>query len=399
MLEIIGSGGMKTNFVKQDTTSTYVIDRDGESWLFEDGYSFTSSSGAAINSYFQHNVEIILEGHAETTSGDGFGAIDALGADAMIIVTETGTIKAGHTGIALHGTDSEIDNRGRIEGVLNGVYATGDGFYLSNMGTIEGGHTGVSMSGAQSALTNHDVATISGSVVMAGSAGETMWFNNYGKVSATNAVIGGDSDDIIHNTGSLGGFVSLGAGNDVLDTRWGSLWIARAAGGEGDDTLIVSDGRYLLTEAVGGGNDTVKSTVTYALSANVETLLLLGRADIDGKGSDEDNRLVGNRGDNVLLGLDGDDVLDGGRGNDVLTGGEGRDTFVFRTGGDMDVITDFTHGEDTIDVTGWQKIDSFDALMARAEDHGGDVWIRAGRDMLVIEGQSKADLHADDFAF
>jgi hypothetical protein len=390
---------MKTNFVKQDTTSTFVINRSGESWLFEDGHSFASASGAAINSYHQTNVEIILEGHAETTSGDSFGAIDALGDMAMIIVTETGTIKAGHTGIALHGADAEIDNRGGIEGSVNGVYATGDGFYLSNMGYIQGGTTGVHMSGAESALTNHDVATIRGSVEMAGSAGETMWFNNYGKVAATNVVIGGDSNDIIYNTGKLGGFVSLGAGNDILDTRWGSLWIARVAGGDGDDTLIVSDGRYLLNETAGGGNDTVKSTVSYALSANVETLVLLGRADIDGKGSDEGNRLVGNRADNVLLGLGGDDTLDGGCGNDVLTGGEGKDTFVFRTGGDMDGISDFTHGEDTIDLSGWRKIDSFDTLMKRAEDHGCDVWIRAGGDMLVIEGQSKADLHADDFIF
>jgi len=390
---------MKTNFIKQDTTSTFVINRGGESWLFEDGFTFSAAHGAAINSFYTRNVEIILEGHAETTSGDSFGAIDALGDEAMIIVTETGSIKAGHTGIALHGAYAEIDNRGRIEGVLNGVYSTGDGFYLSNMGYIQGGRTGVYMSGAESALTNHEIAEIRGSVVMAGSAGETMWFNNYGKVAAVNVVIGGDSNDIIHNTGSLGGFVSLGAGNDVLDTRWGSLWIARVAGGEGDDTLIVSDGRYLLNETVNGGNDTVKSTVTYALSANVETLVLLGRADIDGKGSDEDNRLVGNRGDNVLLGLNGDDIIDGGRGNDVLTGGEGTDTFVFRTGSGMDGISDFTHGEDTIDVSGWRRIDSFDALMARAEDHAGDVWIRVGSDMLVIEGQTKADLHADDFTF
>ena len=92
---------MKTNFVKQDTTSTFVINRGGESWLFEDDYSFTSASGAAINSYSNRNVEIILEGHAETTSADSFGAIDALGDKAMIIVTETGTIKADHTGICL----------------------------------------------------------------------------------------------------------------------------------------------------------------------------------------------------------------------------------------------------------------------------------------------------------
>lgn len=391
---------MKTNIVNQDWNTTFVIGKSRQSWLFEDGHIFTSASGAAINSYQQHSVEIILEGHAETTSADPYGAIDSLGRKAMVIVTETGTIDAGHTGIALHGRNSEIDNRGSIEGDRHGIYATGDGLYISNLGFISGGSVGVHLSGNKSALTNHDVAEIRGTVAMAGSAGETLWFNNYGKVAASiNAVMGGDSNDIIHNTGTLGGFVSLGAGDDVLDTRWGELWVARIAGGAGNDTLIVSDAQYLLNETACGGTDTVKSTVSYVLSANVENLVLLGRADINGTGNDGDNRLLGNKVDNRLFGLDGDDILDGRRGNDVLTGGDGFDTFVFGSCYDMDTIKDFTHGEDTIDLSGWKKVGSFQALLKRAEDHGDDLWIIAGKDMLVIEGQSKADMHADDFIF
>lgn len=391
---------MKTNFVTRDWNTTFVIGKNGQSWLFEDGHTFTSASGAAINSYNSRNVEIILEGHAETTSMASYGAIDSLGRKAMVIVTETGTIDAMHTGIALHGAKSEIDNRGIVEGGRNGVYATGDGFFLSNMGFISGGATGVYMSGAGSTLTNHEIAEIRGTVAMSGSAGETMWFNNYGKVAApVNAVMGGDSNDIIHNTGVLGGFVSLGAGNDVLDTRWGQLWISRVAGGAGDDTLIVSRADYLLNEAPGQGNDTVKSTVSYTLSANVETLRLLGKADIDGTGNAGDNRLFGNKVDNDLRGLAGNDLLDGRRGNDVLTGGAGCDTFVFSSRYDMDVITDFTHGEDTIDLSGWKVFGNFRSMMKRAEDHGDDLWIIAGKDMLVIEDQNKDDMHRDDFAF
>ena len=391
---------MKTNFVAQDWNTTFVIGKSGQNWLFEDGHTFTSASGAAINSYHSRNVGIILEGHAETTSMDPYGAIDSLGRKAVVVVTETGTIDAMHTGIALHGAKSEIDNRGVIEGGRNGVYVTGDGFFLSNMGFIGGGTTGVFMSGARSTLTNHEIAEICGTVVMSGSAGETMWFNNYGKVAApVNAILGGDSNDIVHNTGVLGGRVSLGAGNDVLDTRWGALCDKRVDGGAGNDTLIVSRADYLLKEAPGQGHDTVKSTVSYTLSANVETLRLLGQADIDGTGNAGDNRLFGNKVNNDLRGLAGNDILDGGRGNDVLTGGKGCDTFVFSSRYDMDVITDFTHGEDTIDLSGWKAFDSFKSLMKRAEDHGDDLWIIAGKDMLVIEGQNKDDMHRDDFVF
>jgi Ca2+-binding RTX toxin-like protein len=390
---------MKTNIVRQDTTSTYDINRGGESWLFKHGHTIASGSGPAIDAHFNNNVEIILSGHATTTSGDAFGAIDSLGDDAMVIVARIGSIKAGHTGIALHGDDAEINNRGRVEGSVNGVYATGDEFHLSNKGVIKGGTTGVYMSGDESSLINHDIARIRGSVSMDGSAGETMWFDNYGRVTATNAVVGGASNDIIYNTGTLGGVVSLGAGNDVLNTRWGNLWVSHVIGGQGDDLLIVGKSSYLLTEAANGGNDTVRSNVSYTLSANVENLSLIGRGDRAGTGSDNDNRIIGSKGDNVLSGLDGDDVLVGRWGNDILTGGDGNDTFVFRSGDDMDAIADFTHGEDKIDLSGWSGIDSFGAVLVHAEDHAGDVWIRAGRDMLIIDGHSKADLQAGDFIF
>ena len=66
---------------------------------------------------------------------------------------------------------------------------------------------------------------------------------------------------------------------------------------------------------------------------------------------------------------------------------------------DIQRLADFAEGEDMIDLSGWTKIDSFDALLARAEDGAGNVRIRAGGDMLVIEGLGKADLQADDFLF
>lgn len=391
---------MKTNRIDQDSDKTFVIDTSGESWLFENGHTFTSASGAAINSYNQTDVTIVLEGHAETTSNDAFGAIDALGEHAVIVVTETGTIDAGHTGIAVHGNLAEIDNRGRIEGDVHGVYATGGHFYLSNMGYISGGTVGVHMGGDQSALTNNDVAEIHGSVMMAGAAGETLWFNNYGKLAAAaNAIVGGDSNDIIYNTGEIQGVISLGAGNDGLDTRWGKLSVARVAGGEGDDLLITSRADYQFDEAENQGYDTVKADVSYTLSTNVEKLVLFGKADISGTGNDGANYLIGNAVNNRFSGLGGDDILNGGRGNDVLTGGDGLDTFIFRSRSDMDTIVDFTHGEDTIDLSKWSKVDSFSDFLKRAEDHGDDLWIIAGKDMLVIKGQHKADMHADDFAF
>ncbi|WP_029146927.1 ExeM/NucH family extracellular endonuclease [Methylophilus sp. 5] len=53
----------------------------------------------------------------------------------------------------------------------------------------------------------------------------------------------------------------------------------------------------------------------------------------------------------TLIGTPGDDVLTGGLGADTITGGAGRDTFVYQSMRDAtDTITDFTPGEDQLDI-------------------------------------------------
>ena len=57
-------------------------------------------------------------------------------------------------------------------------------------------------------------------------------------------------------------------------------------------------------------------------------------------------------GEDVLIGNDGANVLTGGDGDDTLTGGDGADVFRFYSseGASTDVITDFTVGEDSIEL-------------------------------------------------
>jgi serralysin len=122
---------------------------------------------------------------------------------------------------------------------------------------------------------------------------------------------------------------------------------------------------------VGGGKDTVFASVSYKLGAKQEIEILQtdpasGKSGLSLTGNEFDNTIKGDAGENkidgglgddVLYGLGGNDMLTGGAGKDVLTGGAGADHFIFRSTGDSaaalarsDVIADFEHGSDKIDL-------------------------------------------------
>jgi Ca2+-binding RTX toxin-like protein len=112
-----------------------------------------------------------------------------------------------------------------------------------------------------------------------------------------------------------------------------------------------------VIEYGGAGTDVVQSSVSHALSDNVENLILTGTAAINGSGNALGNTLTGNAAANVLNGSAGNDILIGGAGNDMLIGGAGNDTFIFTALSDMgttgaitDVINDFVRGQDKIDL-------------------------------------------------
>ncbi|OQW34303.1 MAG: hypothetical protein A4E19_02250 [Nitrospira sp. SG-bin1] len=133
-----------------------------------------------------------------------------------------------------------------------------------------------------------------------------------------------------------------GAGHDRLDGGYGSDVMI---GGIGDDTYVVNRAGDIVTEQAGQGNDTVESSITYTLGANVEHLTLTGSAHINGTGNTANNVLMGNSGDNILNAGAGDDTLNAGRGHDILFGGSGRDML---NGGDGNDRLDGGTGDDQL---------------------------------------------------
>lgn len=162
-------------------------------------------------------------------------------------------------------------------------------------------------------------------------------------INIENLVGSSFNDNLIGNTknNSLNGR----AGNDTLDGGVGS---DSMIGGLGNDSFVVNVVGDVVTENLNEGTDTVNSSVTYTLSANVENLTLTGASPINGTGNGLVNTITGNAANNQLNGGAGNDTINGGIGIDSLTGGIGNDIFRFTTTGQIDTVTDYNVANDTI---------------------------------------------------
>jgi Ca2+-binding RTX toxin-like protein len=129
---------------------------------------------------------------------------------------------------------------------------------------------------------------------------------------------------------SLANAIYGNSGSNLIDGAGGADMMF---GSTGNDVYFVDDAGDRVFENASEGTDAVFAAVSCTLTANVETLVLQGSADLQGTGNSQSNTIYGNSANNLI---------DGGAGADVLTGNAGNDTFTFSAGqaaGDM--IVDF----------------------------------------------------------
>ncbi|NCS04153.1 MAG: hypothetical protein GPJ06_19580, partial [Microcystis aeruginosa G13-11] len=138
------------------------------------------------------------------------------------------------------------------------------------------------------------------------SGNDTLWLG-----TDRYAVFAGDGNDFLAFTtdNSQPQHLDGGAGNDQIYGTAANDWLDGGAGadtmagGGGNDTYTVDDAGDVVMESAGGGEDHVRSSITYTLSSDLEHLTLLGTTAINGTGNASANRLSGNSAANRLEGL------------------------------------------------------------------------------------------------
>ncbi|MCQ8102681.1 hypothetical protein NP590_01080 [Methylomonas sp. SURF-2] len=208
-----------------------------------------------------------------------------------------------------------------------------------------------------------------------------------------------------------------------FDNGNGSVWLAddilahtefgsfnAMTGTQGDDTFVVDYAGDTITEAAGGGVDTVLASRSYVLPANVENITLTGPLNINATGNSLDNVLIGNAGNNVLDGKAGNDTGYGGLGNDVYKNIEhiveyadqGIDTWVVRDGG---VLPDHVENISLYDGTGSHSIYNVSAignslnnvLTSGGIGVTGDILDgRGGADTYIVKGWDRPIVYIDN---
>ncbi|KII33607.1 beta strand repeat-containing protein, partial [Pseudomonas fluorescens] len=288
----------------------------------------TMIGGDGVDTYYVDNVgDVVIETDASLTALDRvFASIDyTLTANVEnLILTGNGNLNGTGNAVSNRMTgnagDNILDGGAGIDTLIGGL--GNDTYVVDNAGDII----------TETSTLANEIDTVRASVDW------TLGANLENLVLTGNAINGtGNSLNNVLTGNAMNNTLSGGAGDDTLD---GGLGADTMIGGDGVDTYYVDNvGDVVIeTDASLTALDRVFASIDYTLGANVENLILIGSANLNGTGNAVNNRITGNIGNNIL---------DGGMGADTMIGGAGNDTYVVDNINDV-VIEQAGEGHDLV---------------------------------------------------
>jgi serralysin len=320
--KMIGGAGNDTYYV--DNAGDTVVENANEGW----DQIFAS-------------VSYVMPANVDRLELTGTAAINATGSSLsdQIYGNASSNILWG-----LDGNDV-LNGQGGTDTMIGGLGA--DTYYVDNAGDVVVEYDGEGSDWIASRISYTLAPNVeNGNLITAGDfnlTGNELDNTLYGNGWA-NVLTGGLGNDTLRGENGNDQLVG-GAGDDFLDGGW---VVDAMAGNTGNDTYVVDHVDDTVAESGGQGNDEVRTSTSWTLTAgaDVETLRTT-----DDAGTAAIN-LTGNASGNVIIGNDGNNVIAGRDGDDELTGRAGQDSFLFDTplnaATNLDVITDFNVADDTI---------------------------------------------------
>jgi Ca2+-binding RTX toxin-like protein len=346
--DIVSDAGGTADIIQSWISNSLVNYTGIENLVLNGTDNINGTGNSSVNKITGNTGDNILDGGADTLV-DILVGLD--GDDTYILrnadtVTETSTGGKDTIEIAFAGTAYTVADYVETVKIQAGVAA----------GTITANGRGMTLIGNE--LANTLVGGALNDVLIGGAMGDAMTggvgTQDIASYETATSKVTASLASSASNTGDAQGDTYLTIeglrGSNFNDTLTGLAAVASILdGGKGDDVLIggtaadtyyVDSANDVIVESGASGVDVVYSTAaSYTLSANLETLNLVGTA-LNGTGNSLNNTINGNAGDNIL---------DGGAGNDALLGGLGNDTYILDAA--TDVVTEgASAGNDTIEI-------------------------------------------------
>src|SRR5262245_49615425 len=329
-----------TSFGEDARGNLYLTDLDGE--VFRLTPTVASADQADVLRGLASN-DMLFGGSGNDTLDGGPGADIMLGGACSDMADYSSSAAGVTVNLAIGvgaGGDAQGDVLGGIENIIGSAQAdmlTGDG----NANTLDGGGGADVM--ASGAGDDTYVVDHAGDMVIenAGAGTDTVFSTAHLVLPANveNLTLSGSADLQGYGNGDTNTLTG-NAGSNLLDGRGGADVMR---GGVGNDVYVVDNAGDQVIENAGEGNDAAFSTAHLVLSADVETLVLQGSADLQGYGNSLANALFGNAGGNLLDGRVGADYMAGGAGNDVYFVDDAGDMVIENIGEGNDAIFSTVH--------------------------------------------------------